>query len=171
MEGEFNNLVSNNTNITFSTSVDNTATSDELSASPLYQEKMGTNYSRAKKISRALTLTGIAVVAVSTGSILTNIYITNPPSVVESTFVAEVTEHTFHYEFEVKNPRNYRVYSLFLVNSEEVINFECSIETTYKGQYDKLEDGDKCEFYIRFTNQVDYTRTIKSYKFNVGGNK
>ena len=171
MEGEFNNLATNNTNITFSTSVNNTATSDELSASPLYQEKMGTNYSRAKKISRALTLTGIAIVAVSTGSVLTNIYITNPPSIVESSYVAEVVDHTFHYTFEVKNPRNYRVYSLFLVNGEEKINFECSIETVYEGEYDKLEDGDKCQFYIRFTNQVDYTRTIKSYKFTVGGDK
>ena len=171
MEGEFNNLVTNNTNITFSTSVDNTKTSDELSASPIYQTNMGTNYSRAKKITRALTLTGIAIVAVSTGSVLTNIYITNPPSVVESSFVAEVKDDTFYYTFEIKNPRNYRVYSLFLVNGKEKINFECSIETTYEGDYAGLVDGDKCEFYIRFTNKVDYTRTIKSYKYTVGGNK
>ena len=42
---------------------------------------------------------------------------------------------------------------------------------TYEGDYAGLVDGDKCEFYIRFTNKIDYTRTIKSYKYTVGGNK
>ena len=50
MENEFNTLVYENTKVTFTGKTDNIATSDELTAAPLYQDKMGTNYSQSKMV-------------------------------------------------------------------------------------------------------------------------
>ena len=169
MEGEFNNLNINNTDITFTKNTNNIQTSDELEASAIYQDKMGTNYSRAKKVSRGITIVGITIVAISTGGLLTNVYITNPPSVVDKTFSAEVSEHVFHYSFETKNPRKYKMMCYLNVNGENKLEFECTEETVYSGQCDGLEDGDAGKFYITFSNRVDYKRTIKNYTFIVGG--
>ena len=62
MENELNALVYDNTKITFTGKTDNTATSDELTAAPLYQDKMGTNYSKSKTVVRVFNLTGISFI-------------------------------------------------------------------------------------------------------------
>ena len=93
MEGEFNDLKYNNTNITFSQEVNNTATSDELTAALMYQDKMGTNYSRSKKYSKVISAAGIAILltaaSVKAGSVITNAFVLNPPSVVSDTYKVE----------------------------------------------------------------------------------
>ena len=61
MEQELNVLEYDNAKVTFTGKTDNTATSDELEASAIYQDKMGTAYSRSKKLSRAISATGISL--------------------------------------------------------------------------------------------------------------
>ena len=53
MEGEFNNLNINNTNITFNNKPNNIETSDELKAPLMYQDNIqGTNFARKKRTAK-----------------------------------------------------------------------------------------------------------------------
>ena len=85
MANELNELTYNNTPITFTGKTDNIATSDEAKAPLLYQETMGTAYSRSKAVSRVFNFAGISLIltaaAIKTGSLISNVYILNPPSV------------------------------------------------------------------------------------------
>ena len=169
MEGEFNNLTANNTPITFTGKTDNIATSDELTASPIYQDKMGTKYSKGKAVSKSVTAAGITLImtaaAIKTGSLISNAYVLNPPSISKTNFICE--NHVFSYSFTVTNKRGYAVSYHLLVNEEEVLNEDCTEEKEYVGTYDKLSSGDNCKFYIAFTNKVDYKQMITHYDFIV----
>ena len=171
MNEELNNLTYNNTNITFSNNTDNIATSDELTASPLYQDKMGTAYSKSKSIARAFNFAGISLIltaaAIKTGSLISNAYVLNPPSV--ENHIYQVNEHTFHAEFTISNPGEYKItYYLFInENKEATLTEDCSESKEYLVEYDGLNKGDSGRFHIEFTNTVDYKKTIDSYTFNV----
>ena len=86
MANELNELTYNNTPITFTGKTDNIATSDETKAPLLYQDKMGTVYSKSKAVRRAFNFAGISLiltaVAIKTGSLISNVYILNPPTAV-----------------------------------------------------------------------------------------
>ena len=173
MANELNELTFNNTLITFTGKTDNIATSDETSASFLYQDKMGTVYSRSKAVKRAFNFAGISLiltaVAIKTGSLISNVYILNPPSV--STPIYTVNGNTFSASFTVSNSSKYQMtYFLFINNSSEAALAEdCTEEKEYLISYDKLNMGDEGHFYIEFTNSVDYKKTIESYTFKVEG--
>ena len=87
MANELNELTYNNMPITFTGKTDNIATSDETKAPLLYQDKMGTVYSKSKAVRRAFNFAGISLiltaVAIKTGSLISNVYILNPPSLSE----------------------------------------------------------------------------------------
>lgn len=174
MEGEFNNLTYNNTNITFTGNTNNIETSDELTATLLYQDKMGTKYSKSKGVVRAFNIVGITLIftaaAFKAGSIFSNIFVTNPPSIVENSFKTALNDHEFSFSFEIENKGKYQVYYFLEVNEEIVLKEDCSTPGSYEGSYDQLKDGDNGKFYIQFTNKVDYKKTIETYKFTVGGN-
>ena len=72
MEQELNVLEYDNAKVTFTGKTDNIATSDELEAAPVFQDKMGTAYSRARAITKAINITGISLLltaaAIKTGS-------------------------------------------------------------------------------------------------------
>lgn len=169
MEGELNNFEINNTPITFTGETDNIATSDELTATPLYQDKMGTNYSKKKGVARAVTTVGISLImtaaAIQTGSIISNAYVLNPPSISDTSFI--YGNHVFSYKFTVTNKRGYSVSYHLLVNEKEVLNNDCTEEKEYVGSYDKFNSGDVCKFYVAFSNKVDYLQTISHYEFSV----
>ena len=169
MANEINDLTYNNLNITFDGKVDNTATSDELSASLLYQDKLGTAYSRSKSVVRAFNFAGISLiltaVAIKTGSLIANVFILNPPTV--SVETCEVVDHVFNYEFTVSNIGKYQITYYLKVNDKEVLKEDCSEEKSYIVTYDKLKKNDVGNFYIEFTNKVDYTQIIDSYDFKV----
>ena len=169
MANEINDLTYNNLNITFDGKVDNTATSDELSASLLYQDKLGTAYSRSKSVVRAFNFAGISLiltaVAIKTGSLIANVFILNPPTV--SIETCEVVDHVFNYEFTVTNIGKYQITYYLKVNDKEVLKEDCSEEKSYIVTYDKLKKNDVGNFYIEFTNKVDYTQIIDSYDFKV----
>lgn len=169
MEQELNVLEYDNAKVTFTGKTDNIATSDELEASAIYQDKMGTAYSRSKNIARAISATGISLLltaaAIKTGSLIANAYILNPPSLSKTNYA--VTEHVFSYEFTVSNPNNYTMNYFLEINNNKVIVGDCSEEKEYTGTYEGLKNGDELYFYVRFTNGVDYIKTIDSYKITV----
>ena len=117
MANELNDLTYNNTPITFTGKTDNIATSDETTASLLYQDKMGTVYSRSKSVVRAFNFAGISLIltaaAIKTGSFISNVYVLNPPSLSEVSYQLE--DHTFTASFIVSNPNKYQLtYDLYL---------------------------------------------------------
>ena len=171
MDGELNNLSYNNTNITFTNNVNNIATSDETTASPIYQDKMGTAYSRSKSVARAFNFAGISLIltaaAIKTGSLIANAYVLNPPSLSNQNYIVE--NHIFKAEFSVSNPMKYKITAYLFMNEKEepVIQEDCTEQKEYLIEYNELEKGDSGRFYIEFTNTVDYRKTIDSYVFNV----
>lgn len=173
MEGEFNKLEFNNANITFSTATSNIATSDELSASPLYQEKTGTDYSHGKKVGKRLSIIGISLVftatAVASGSILTNIFIVNPPTIDMKRI--EIVENALIYDFTVTNKMNYKTTYFIELGNKVVFKEECSEQRQYSNSYVfDAKSQQNMKFYVSFTNSFDYRKVIYSKSFIVGGN-
>ena len=169
MKEEFNTLTYNNANVTFAGNVNNIETSDELTASPIYQERMGTAYSKSKAVVRAFNFAGISLIltaaAIKTGSLISNVYVLNPPSV--SDVVYQVENKVFSFDFTVSNEGKYEITYFIYINDIEKVKEDCSEPKTYHGSYDKLNIGDKGYFYIEFSNRVDYHKTIESYSFVV----
>ena len=169
MSEYLNDLKYDNTKITFNQNTNNIATSDELTATPLYQDKMGTAYSKSKAVVRAFNMVGISLIltatAIKTGSLISNVFILNPPTISEKSYLVE--DGTFKATFTISNSGKYRIdYHLF-INDEEVLNEECSNSETYEVTYSHLEDGDSGHFYIAFSNRVDYQKTIETFDFKV----
>ena len=171
MENELNTLTYDNTKVTFTGQTNNIATSDELYASPIYQDKMGTAYSRSKMILKAFNFTGISLIltaaAIKTGSFISNAYVLNPPSISEASY--EVKDQTFNFKFTVSNPNKYDISYCLYVNEQQVLKENCSEPKTYQGKFDGLKIGDAGRFFIEFTNRVDYKKAIAKYTFTVEG--
>ncbi len=171
MEGEFNNLNINNTPITFTGKTDNTATSDELSAALMYQDKMGTNYSKGKKVARIVSATGIALIltaaAIKTGDLISNAFIVNQPTLEASTFT--VSEGVFSYSFTITNKGKYAVYYYIDVDKVNKVKEDCSEPNTYEGTFSEISEGQTGKFYIEFTNKIDYKKTLKTITFTTEG--
>ena len=167
MEGEFNNLNINNTPITFSNTTNNIATSDETTADPIYQRQMGTNYSRAKKVSRVVIITGVTVaftaIALSTGGALRNVFILKPTEVSNANIV--LNESTLSFSFTIKNPLKYVSTYFVDINGVNVLTESCQEEGDYNGEYSPIASGDKVKFYVTFTNSFDYFKTIYTKEF------
>ena len=169
MANELNDLLYDNTKVTVTGATNNTATSDELDAPLMYQTKMGTNYSRSKGVVRAFNFAGISLIltaaAIKTGSLISNVYILNPPSVGEVKYIIE--HQTFSAEFIVSNKGKYHIDYFFYVNDVQILKEDCSEEKTYYVSYDNLLLNDECRFYIEFSNEVDYKKVIENYSFKV----
>ena len=173
MEGEFNNLDINNAPITFTGKTDNTATSDELAAPLMYQQTMGTNYSRGKKAVKAVTATGIALIltaaAIKTGSMLSNVFIVNQPTVENENY--EIVEGVFSYSFTITNKGKYEIFYYIDVDNVNKVKVNCSNPDLYEGTFDEINDDQIGKFYIEFTNKIDYKRTLKTITFTNKGVK
>ena len=167
MNDGLNEFNVNNTNITFSTATDNIATSDETSADPIYQRQMGTNYSKRKKISKGVTITIVALsftaIAIAGGSILRNVFVSDPPTISNAAII--INEGELSYSFTVSNKRNYKTYYSLDINGENVLKEDCVESRDYNGTYSPINKGDKCKFYITFTNSLDYYKTIFTNEF------
>ena len=163
MSEELNNLTFDNTKITFTGKTDNIATSDELDAALLYQDKMGTNYSRSKNVVRAFNFVGISLIltaaAIKSGNIISNIFAPNYPKVSDAVYA--VNGETFTAEFTISNKGSYEVYYRLMVNDQEVLKEDCSGEKTYNVEYSHLQANDECEFYIEYNEKVIEKHTFK----------
>ena len=167
MDGEFNNLDVNNTNITFSVATDNIKTSDETSADPIYQRQMGTAHSRGKMVASAVTITGIALtftaVAIAGGSVLSNVFVPNPPTVESPVITLE--DETLHYSFTIKNKNNYVTTYYISLDGKEVYSQSCREAKSYSGTYSPIPKNTKVKFFVQFTNSLDYYKTIYTNEF------
>ena len=167
MDGEFNNLDVENTNITFSVDTDNIATSDETSADPIYQNQMGTIYARGKKVGKAVSIVGITLAftaaAIGTGSVLSNAFVPKPPVVTNP--VVEMEGDALNYSFTIENVRNYKTTYYIELNGKEVLAESCTEPMQYSGSYSPIESGTNVKFYIKFTNSLDYFKTIYTKTF------
>lgn len=173
MEGEFNNLSINNTPITFSTNTNNIETSDELTATLLYQDKQGTIYSKKKAVraKKIVATTGIALLlttaAIRTGTVLTNGFVLNPPAVANEVFTFE--EGVFKYSFSIQNPANYQIAYYITINEAIELKEDCTEVGDYNGEFSDIVDGERGVFYVEFTNGVDYKKRIKTVRFTTKG--
>ena len=170
MNGEFNDLTYNNTKVTFTNATNNTELSDELSAALMYQDKMGTQYSKRKRASRIVTATGIAILvtaaSIASRTLISNAFILNPPKAKME--VCEVVDNQFHYSFTITNKGEYKIYYSISVDNVEKLKKDCSAPSTYEGYFSDIEEGQKGLFSIEFTNSVDYKKTIKRITFTKG---
>jgi len=173
MKGELNELSINNANITFDQAPNNIALSDELSAPIMYQDTMGTEYSkkRAKNLKKITVATGITLLAtagaIQAGTFISNGFVLNPPKVSSDSFV--VNEGVFTYNFTIENKGNYKVVYFIDVNKETKFVEECSTAGTYQSSFSDFKEEDSCVFYIQFTNRLDYKKTLRTVRFNKGG--
>lgn len=169
MSEELNDLTFDNTKVTFTGQTDNIATSDELEVSLLYQDKMGTKYSKSKMALKVFNFAGVSLIltaaAIKTGTLLSNAFVLNPPSISAENY--SVTNNVFKAEFTVSNPNHYHVNAFLKVNGEIAFEEDCSEAKEYVIEYSHLQANDDCTFYIKFDNGVDYLSTIEKYHFIV----
>lgn len=176
MDGEFNNLNINNTPITFNSSPNNIATSDELDAPLMYQDKMdGTLYAKRKRTNKIVVAAGITLLvtaaSIASGSIISNAFILNPPKISESTY--NVEEKVFKYDFTIVNDGEYNIVYTITIGNRTMFKEDCSTPGNYVGTFneglDLMEDGYVGIFKVTFSNQFDYTKQLVKIKFNTGG--
>jgi len=164
MNEELNDLSFDNTKVTFTNDVNNIATSDELDAPLMYQDKMGTKYSHGKAVARVFNVAGISLIltaaAIKTGTIISNVFVLNPPYIAEEESYFLCDEEGAHYKFTIFNPQKYEVHYVLEKEDEEVLREDCSEEKTYEGTYQDYEQGQRLYFYVEFTNRFDYSKRI-----------
>ena len=161
---ELNNLVFDNTKVTFTGQTDNIATSDELEASLLYQDKMGTNYSKSKMAVRAFNFVGVSLIltaaAIKTGNIVSNVFAPAAPTVSDITYQCE--DKMFTADFTITNSGKYEIFYYLTVNDEQVLKESCKEEKTYHIEYSNLQANDDCKFYIEYNDKC-----LEEYAFKV----
>ena len=173
MDGELNELYYDNTKITFSTETNNIETSDELTADPIYQNQMGTKYSRSKRnAGKVVVITGLSVVftaaAITSGSMISNIFIVSPPTISNPTF--SITENGFAYSFSITNKFSYKSTYFIKLDNVVVLQQDCTQAGDYSSIFADLGDAKKLDFYVSFTNPFDYVKTIYNYSIDLGRN-
>lgn len=172
MESELNVLTFDNTSTTFTPSTNNTATSDELSAPAIYENGKETLYAKNKKVSKGTTIVLIALsasaVLATGGSILSNVFVGDPPSISE-TRVMEVVEGSdvLHYEFEVTNKRSYKTTLYVTVAKTNVFTLDISKPGEYVGDTGHLGFGVNGTYKVIFSNSIDYRQTIWTGTFEI----
>lgn len=171
MTGEFNELTFNNNEPTFSLTTDNIQTSDELNVGPVYQYQTDTQYARRKRVAKAVTFAGISVALtatlVSSGTILSNVFIMNPPKVSNINYV--INKNGFEYSFTIKNDAKYKTYYYLRLDSKTVLEKDCSEPGEYNGVFRDIVNGQELDFVIEFTNSFDYIKAISVYHTVVEG--
>ena len=129
---------------------------------------MGTAYSAGQWSKRTLVTVGFVVTmtaaAIMSGSVVKNIFITNPPTVKEVIINYVNEDYKLHYSFLVeKNVKNYPItFSVYIDSAKEPFySIDCSQVNTYEGYVDGFSDGHGYKYTLSFTNRLDYVGTIK----------
>ena len=155
MEGEFNDLATDNLATSFDNSPNNLSTSDELSASEVYDDSKKSSYSLAKKVAAVAT---VAVSLVTASTVLSNLTSQKPYIEVISIAVNESTS-SLDYEFKTHSVNNY--FAFFTVKMEGIENplleFDITSLQTYSGSVTLPQKGNG-------TWQFSYASTIEGTK-------
>ena len=173
MASEINQLQYENTKVTFTNSTNNTETSDELKADPLYYRKLGTAYSTGKMVKRSIIVIGIAVTASSgailTGNLISNSFVRTPEI---SNILVEAGDLATEIKFSFtigKNDNNYDVlFTLRDLLGEAVFTYRQKDVDTYDGVITGLEAHTTYNYKISFTNNMDLIREIKKGQVTTG---
>lgn len=165
MDNEFNDLSTDNIQTTFTLDTENTATSDELEADPVYTNKMGTAYSIGKGISKAVAAAGITL-SVSAGGILMMNSFVSPPAISETRFEASAEDDSFLYSFTIKNDKSYK--ATFDVKDEEdkiVFTLDVTKPDKYEGKVENLGYQKSYSYSIYYNNGIDVTSVLTDGTF------
>ncbi len=166
MEGEFNNLSTDNLATNFTNSPNNLELSDELAADPIYTRKMGTAYSAGKWAKRAVVITGITLTVTATailgGNVIRNAYVNNPPKLVDGYQFVITEDNTLDYQFTIAdNQNNYAVkFIVYQKSNERLFYLDCSTPQEYRGTIEELPINKHITYQIYFTNRFDYQKNL-----------
>ena len=175
MQGEFNDISTNNIKTTFNNTPNNIQLSDELTADPVYTRKMGTAYSIGKWSKRVLVAAGFTVTvtaaAVLSGGLGKNVFVSNPPVAEAVSFDFAKEESKLYYSFTIKeNKKNYPItLSVSIKDEKPFYTLDCSLPGEYKGEVEGFEVGHYYIYNLSFSNKLDYKGsltkgTIDTYK-------
>lgn len=165
MNGEFNDLTTNNVNVTFNSKPNNTQQSDELTADPNYVRKMGTAYSIGKRVKTSvIVLSSSLIVAGGALSIMANTsfhnaYIGTLPTLSEFRVTHGLN---LEYYFEIENKGSLKVYFDVYIVDELKSSIDCSETNTYSGTIEGLPLGKEINYSVYCTNNIDYKKTLTS---------
>lgn len=166
MEGELNNLTTNNTKITFNNTPNNVQQSDELKADPLYYRQMGTAYSLGKVVKRSVIAVGLVITATSGGimasNAFSNSYVKSPTVTDISVLGEKDNPNAINFSFSItKNENNYTVlFTLADLKGEYLYSFRAKEIKSYNDVVTDLEAGKKYQYKISFTNDIDLVREL-----------
>ena len=167
MDGELNNLSTNNTEVTFTNNTNNLATSDELSADPLYYRQMGTAYSAGKWV-KGIVIGVSITLTVSGGVVLANTLFSNSfvkaPSV--ESFVIKANEDPTKLDFSFSIKKNEKKYTILLTlknyKNESIYSYRAKEVKDYSATITDLTPDTTYNYKIVYTNDIDLVKDIKS---------
>lgn len=170
MESEANNIegLYDNLGETFSSSPDNTQTSDELSLHEDFFHKQDTDYASTKrenaKAKKVATILGIGATAIAGGALLGSSFLPSFPAVSSANQFLEGS--VLHYAFEITQNDMYEVRYYVYLNGTEIaaIPFDVKSNTVFEGMIDI--EGYSAEAYVVTAlkgSLFDYMRTIEEY--------
>ena len=166
MDNEFNDLSTDNIHTDFTLDVNNTATSDELEADPVYTNKMGTSYSIGKGISLAVAAAGITLSVSAGGILMMNSFVQSPPSLSETSFEASKEDDSFLYSFTTKNDKSYTMTFDVKDDSEKaVFSLDVSKADKYEGKVENLGFGKYYSYSVYYSNGIDVTTVLTEGTF------
>lgn len=169
MDNEFNDLTTDNAATSFDNNPNNVQTSDELEASAVYTDKMGTAYSIGKAASKAAAVVGVSFSLTGGAFMLTNSFIKTPPTISETNIspISENGEYSLSYSFTIENKNSYSIsFGVYEDQVEEpIFKMDVPKEEKYEGKIEKLKVNVSYRYSISYTNNTDYTGILIEDKF------
>lgn len=172
MQGEINNIQTDNIKTTFTNNTNNIQTSDELQADPVYVRKMGTAYSIGKWTKRITVAVGFTITVTAAavmGGLGKNAFVPDPPKAEGINFEYSKDLNTLSYYFNIKeNKRNYPITFSVTIEGEKnpYYTLDCTQIGEYKGVVGDFEIGHFYVYSLSYSNRVDYTNTLSKGKIN-----
>lgn len=159
METECNDIPYDNLATNFNNSPNNIQTSDELEASAVYTNKMGTSYSISKMITKAGIAASIVATGVGGATILKNSFIKSPV-LSDNIITVSQEKDELSYSFSIKNEG--KMTCLFEVKSTEktYLSLDVSISNKYEGVISNIGYDVELNYKLTYSNNVDYTSTL-----------
>lgn len=164
---ETNQIEVNNYPVTYSESVNNIATSDEIS--PNNQDSSYAKDKRASGITTTLSIFAISGVAILTGSSLLSSLITDPEI---KDINISYTSNTLTLETTIYNPQGLDVLASLFENEilKEETNLSDKGENSYIYTFNSVDFSKEVKLKISFSNRLDYSKTLYEKTFDIGFN-
>ena len=166
MNGEINDLSTDNVKTTFTSTPNNTELSDELTADPIYTRKMGTAYSISKRTK--VTLIAVSTTLIVAGgalSIANNFNFANPfvgsvPSINNLIINSSEEADAMTYSFAIENKGSLKVTFTVSIDYQVISSIDCSATNNYEGTIDNLGFDKKVKYEVYYTNSIDFRKSL-----------